>query len=156
MPVASTPTTRRTPLLGCRRDADDRDQLLRREPGHRGSALDRVPRDDPDFRPQRALPRRDVAGDVLRQALDEERLADHDLLDRLLEQLGEARHVHALLIGIEVDGAVDLGRDQLLRLAIAKADRLVHAFDADARQREPDVGRARLDVFGDEVARSRH
>ena len=70
-------------------------------------ALERVARRDPHLGPQRALALDDVRGDVLGELLDEERLADHDLLDRLLEQLGEARHVHALLRRVEIDGAVD-------------------------------------------------
>jgi hypothetical protein len=77
-----------------------------------------------------------VSGDVLGQVLDQERLADHDLLDRLLEQLREARHVDALLRGVEIDGAVDLRRDQLLGAAVADPDRLLDA--AHARTREPE------------------
>src|SRR5919199_483172 len=43
----------------------------------------------------------EVRCDVPREVLDEERLPDHDLLDRLREQLGEPRHVDALLRGAE-------------------------------------------------------
>jgi hypothetical protein len=73
-----------------------------------------------------------MRGDVLREFLDEERLADHDLVDRLLEQLREPGHVDALLRGVEVDSAVDLSGDQLLRVAPAEPDRLVHAGHAGA------------------------
>ena len=58
---------------------------------------------------QRLLALDDVRRDVLREHLDEEGLADDDLLDRLLEELREARHVHALLRGVEIDRALDLG-----------------------------------------------
>jgi len=52
---------------------------------------------DPYLRTSGGLPRDDVAGDVLGELLDEEGLADHHFVDRLLEQLGEARHMHTLL-----------------------------------------------------------
>ena len=64
---------------------------------------------------------------VLGEVLDEERVVGDHALDRLLEQLREARHVDALLRRIEVDGAVDRGRDQLLVGAPADAHRLLHA-----------------------------
>ena len=62
----------------------------------------------------RSLPLDDLAGDVRRQLLDEERLLEHDVLDHLLEELREAGHVDALLRRVEVDGALDVGGDQLL------------------------------------------
>ena len=77
-----------------------------------------------------------MAGDVLREVLDQQGFADHDLLDRLREELREAGHVHALALGREVDGAVDLGGDQLLVLAVADPDRLLDAADARAGERE--------------------
>ena len=48
--------------------------------------------------------------DVLGEHLDVERLGADDLLDRFLEELGEARHVDALLLVGEVDRALDLRR----------------------------------------------
>ena len=66
-------------------------------------------------------------GDVLGERLDEERLADHDLVDRLAEELREARHVHAFLARIEVDRARDLGGERLLVALVPDADRLLHA-----------------------------
>jgi len=80
------------------------------------------------------LPFHDVARDVLREILDEERVVVDDALDRLLEQLGEAGHVDALLRRIEVDGAVDRRGDQLLPGAAADPHRLLDAGDA-ARDR---------------------
>ena len=91
-------------------------------------------------RPQRALPLDDVRRDVLREHLDEKRLPDHDLLDRLLEQLGEARHVHALLGRVEVDRALDVGGDLLLDACVADPDRLARAHHARAREAEPHLG----------------
>ena len=80
-------------------DADQRRDLLRRQAGDRRLPLERVLRLDPHLGAQRVLPLDDVARDVLGERLDEERLADHDLVDRLAEQLREARHVDALLAG---------------------------------------------------------
>ena len=73
--------------------------------------------------------RRDVLGEIL----DEQRLSDHDLFDRFFEQLREARHVDALARGLEVDGALDLGSDQLLGVAVADPNRLLEAADTGAR-----------------------
>ena len=78
-----------------------------------------------------------MSRDVLGERLDEERLADHDLVDRLAEQLGEARHVHALLGRVEVDRAGDLGGERLLVPFVANPDRLLHA-----RSRRPGSSRA--------------
>src|SRR5439155_24212673 len=100
------------------REPDQRDHLLRGEAGDRCLALERVAREDLDLRPKRPLPLDDVRRDVLGQILDEQRLPDHDLLDGFREQLGEPRHVDALARRLEIDGAIDLGRDQLLGVAI--------------------------------------
>ena len=134
------------PLGGGRRQADQRDHLLRRQPRHRRFPLERIPRDDSHLGPQRALAAHDVRGDVLGQALDQQRLADHHLLDRLREELREARHVHALLARVEIDGAVDVRRDQLLAAAVADPDRFLHAADASAREPEGHLGRRGLEV----------
>ena len=63
-----------------------------------------------------------------------------DELDRLLEELGEARHVDALLVGREVDGAVDHRGHHRLGVAAADAHRLLDAGDAGAREGERDLG----------------
>ena len=86
------------------------------------------------------------ARDVLGERLDEERLADHDLVDRLAEDLGEARHVHALLGRVEVDRAGDLGGEGLLAPFVADPDRLLDAGDPGAGQADPHLGRRGLDV----------
>ena len=72
------------------RDADQRDELLRREAGHGRLPPARVARLDPHLGPQRRLARDDMARDVLRELLDEERFADHDLFDRLFEEFRKA------------------------------------------------------------------
>src|SRR5919198_3479357 len=125
-------------------DPDQRDHFLRRELRHGRAPLERITSRDVHLGAPRALPLDYVPRDVLRELLDEERLADHDLLDRLLEQLRKARHVDALLRRIEVDGAVDLRRDEPLDPTPPQPDRLVEAADAGARQPQPDVGNRRL------------
>ena len=52
----------------------------------------------------------------------------------------------ALLGRVEVDGAVDLGGDQLLAAAVADPDRLLDPAHARARQPEPHLGRPCLQV----------
>ena len=142
-----------------RRGGGDPDQLrdlLRRQVGDRRAALERVLRLDAHLGAERALPLDDVRGDVLGERLDEERLADHDRVDRLAEQLREPRHVDALLGGIEVDRARDLGGERLLVAVVADADRLLDAGHAGAGQPELDVGRRRLQVEGQVVPGARH
>ena len=129
-----------------RRDPDQADHLLRWQPRDRRRSLDRIARRDPDLGAQGLLALDDVRGDVLREDLDEERLADHDLLDRLLEELGEARHVDALLRGIEIDRGLDLGGDLLLAPAVADPDRLADAHYSGAGQAEPDLRERGLQV----------
>ena len=106
----------------------------------------RIPRRDSHLGADPSLTVDDVPRDVLRQLLDEEGLADHDLVDRLPEELGEAGHVHALLARVEVDEAVDLRGDELLGAAPAEADRLGHALDARPGQAEPHLGCRGLEI----------
>ena len=63
---------------------------------------------------QPALAVAHALGDVGRQRLRLEGLADHHLVDRLVHDLLEARHVRALLLGPEVDEAFELGVEELL------------------------------------------
>jgi hypothetical protein len=134
-PVRLHPDEPAGALFRGRREADQRDHLLGRKARHRRLPLERVARDDAHLGAERALALHDVGGDVLGEALDQQRLADHDQLDRSLEELREAGHVHALLAGVEVDGAVDVGGDQLLAPGVADPDGLLDA--ADPRAREP-------------------
>jgi hypothetical protein len=129
MPVASTPTTRRG-----------------REVGHRRPAAQRPACDDPDLGPQGLLALDDLGRDPVGQHLHEQPLAEHHVVDRLVEELGEPRHVRALLIASEIDGALELGGHQDLLCAPADPDRLVDARDACTREREPDRRRRRLEI----------
>ena len=133
-------------LAGGSGDPDQRDHLLRRELRHRRSPLVRVARGDPHLSEQRLLPVDDAPRHVLREVLDEERVVLHDALDRLLEELGETRHVDALLPRVEVDRAVDRRRDELLAAAAPDADGLLDARHADAREAERHFRRRRLQI----------
>ena len=117
-------------------DADEGRDLLRREPGDGCAARERVLRLDPNLGAQRVLTVDDVPGDVLGEGLHEERLADHDLVDRLAEQLGEPRHMDAFLRGVEVDGAGDFGGERLLVPLMANPDRFLDAGHPGPRQAE--------------------
>ena len=137
------------------RDPDQRDHLLRHEVGHGRPPPQRPARDDPHLGAQRALALDDLRGDPVGEHLDEEALAEHGLVDRLVEQLREARHVDALLAAREVDGAVDLGGHQDLLLAAADPDRLLHARDTGPRERDLHRRRGCLHVADErEVHRS--
>ena len=139
-------------LRGRRRDPDQLRDLLRRQARDGRAPLERVLRLDPHLGAQRLLPVHDVPRDVLRERLDQEGLADHDLVDRLAEELRKARHVDALLGRIEVDGARDLGRKRLLAALVLDADRLRDAGHARARQPELHLRRGRLEVVDEFVA----
>ncbi len=127
MPVASTPTTRRV---------ESSDAAAR--PISETSSCVR--------RPVTGV-RRSSGYCATIELLDQQSLLDHDLLDCLLEQFGEARHVNALLRRIEIDRAVDVGRDQLLALAVADPDRLADAADSGPRQSDPHVRRRGLKIL---------
>ena len=98
----------------------------------------------------------DVLRDVLCERLDVQGLGADDGVDRVLEELREARHVHALLGSIEVDRALDLGRHHGLATLVADAHCLRDAGDAGARERQPDVGRRGLEILGEQVGRFGH
>ena len=85
------------------------------------------------------------AADVV-ALLDDARLAEHGIADRLVEQLGKPRHVHALLLPREVDGALDVGGDLLLDAPVADPDRFARAHHACAREPEPYLGLRGLEV----------
>ena len=122
----------------------------------RRPALVRVARRDPHLGEQRVLPVDDPARDVLRQILDEERVVLDHALDRLLEELGEARHVDALAARVEVDRAVDRGGDELLAAAAPDPDRLLDAGHAHAREAERDFGGGGLEVGRRRAGRAGH
>jgi len=127
-------------------NSDQRRDLLGREAGHGCAARERVLSLDANLGTECLLTVDDVARDVLGQGLHQERLADHHLVDRLPEQLGEARHVDALLRGIEVDRAGDLRRKRLLVPLVPDPDRLLDAGHAGSGQAELDLRLRRLQV----------
>ena len=139
-----------------RRDPDQLRDLLCRQAGDRRLALERVLRLDPHLRAQCVLTLDDVARDVLCERLDEEGFADHDLVDRLAEQLGKARHVHAFLARLEIDGAGDLGGKGLLVPLVPDPDRLLHPGHPGPGQPELNLGHRGLQVAGPAVAHLRH
>ena len=98
----------RSPPRG--RDADQRDDLLRREPGHRRALLDRVARDDPHLGAAGALPLGDLRAMCSASSSTSSASPITTSSIASLEQLREARHVDALLRAVQVDGAVDLAR----------------------------------------------
>ena len=102
----------------------------RTTPGHGRRALDRVSRCDPDLGAQRLLAFSTMCARCALRAPRPGRTRRHDLLDRLLEELREARHVHALLRGVEVHRALDIGGDLLLVVAVPDPDRLAHSRNA--------------------------
>ena len=70
----------------------------------------------------------------------------HDLVDRLVDDLLEARHVDARLLRVEVHVALELGVVELLVAVDRDAEDLLDAGDADARKADARRGRAGLDV----------
>jgi signal transduction histidine kinase len=137
------------PAHSCNRgrcDPDQPDHLLRGQTRDRRRSLDRVPRRNPDLGAQSLLALDDVRSDVLGEHLDEERFPDHDLVDRLFEELREAGHVNALLCRIEVDGALDLGRDLLLASCVADPNRLLDARHARSGKADPHLRERGLEV----------
>ena len=132
--------------LGRGGEPDQRDELLRGQVGHRRPSFERVLGNDLDLGAQSPLALDDLRRDVGRQLLDQQRLLDHDLLDRLLEQLGETGHVDALLSRVEVDRAVDVRGDQLLILAVADPDRFSDTADPGTRQADPHVWKRGLEI----------
>ena len=102
---------------------------------------------DRDLGAQRALALADELGDALREVLRaERRLAEHDLADHLVDDLLEARHVRALLVGAEVDEALEPRPEELLGAVLADPDDLLDAGHADAREADRQRRRLRLDV----------
>src|SRR3712207_9230493 len=66
--------------------------------------------------------------------------------DRVVDRLLEARHVRALLVGTEVDRALQARPEELLPAVVREADDLLHARHAHAREREMYRGEAGLNV----------
>ena len=123
--------------LGADRRAVQRVQLLGLDAGDGRRLVLGEARLDGHLGAARVLAAAHELRDVLGERLDlERRLAEHDLADRLVDDLLEARHVRALLVGAEVDHALEAGREQLLGAVLAEPDHLLDAGDADAREAE--------------------
>ena len=135
----------RPPLRGDR-GAEQRVDLLGPLPGGRGGHRLRVARRDRDLGPQPALALAHPLGDVGGEDLGAEGLAQHDLVDRLADDLLEARHVDAGLPGIEVDEALELGVVEVLGAVGLDPDHLLDPGHADPREADLGRGDAGLDV----------
>ncbi len=101
---------------------------------------------DRDLGAHAALALAHALGDVRGERLRLEGLADHDVVDRLVHDLLEARHVDARLLRVEVDVALERSVVELLGAVRRDADDLLDAGDADARQAHPRRGHAGLHV----------
>jgi hypothetical protein len=110
----------------------------------------RVARRDRDLGAGALLAVAHALGDVGGERLGLERLAQDDLVDGLVHDLLEARHVRALLLRTEVDEAFELGVEELLAAVRADADHLLDAGHADAREAHFGLGTAGLDVACEE------
>src|SRR4051795_9082053 len=133
--------------LAGHRAAEQRVQLLGLDARQRRGLVLGVARLDRDLGAARVLALAHELGDVLRELLGAEgRLAQDDLADRVVDDLFEARHVRALLLGAEVDEAVQARVEELLAGVAAQADDLLHAGDTHARERDVDGRALRLDV----------
>ena len=133
--------------LGATARAVQRVELLGLDARHRRRLVLGEPGLDVDLGAARALALADELRDVLGQGLGlERRFAEHDLADRLVDDLLEARHVRALLVRAEVDDALEAGREQLLGAVLAQPDHLFDAGHADPREAQRERRRLRLDV----------
>ena len=97
-----------------------------------------------------------LLGDLAGELLGAQRLAEDDVVDRLVDDLLEARHVDARLLRVEVDEALELGEVEAAAALVAVAaggggdvDHLLDpahadAGEADRGRRAPglDVGRS--------------
>ena len=129
------------------RRAVQRVDLLRLDPRHRRRLVLRVARADGDLGAQRVLPAAHELGDVHRELFGPERcLAEDDLADRVVHRLLEARHVRALLVGPQVDEALELRGEQAIGTALVQPDDLLHARDAHAREADVERRRGSLDI----------
>ena len=137
------------------RVADQVVDLLGRQARHRRHPGDRELGPDGHLRAQRLLALDHPGGDVLGQVLDVQRLADHHLVDGLGDGLGEAGHVHALLGGVEVDIAVDIGVVDELGPGVGDPDHLLDAGHTGSGQCQRHLGRRGLEI-GCEAGRFRH
>jgi hypothetical protein len=101
----------------------------------------------------RAAPLGDVRGKRLRLECS---LAEDHLVDRLVDDLLEARHVRALLLRPQIDEALDFCVEQLLGPVRADADHFVDSGYPDAREAQLGRGAPRLDIAAERRASLDH
>src|SRR5262249_30244171 len=87
-------------------------------------------------------------GDMGGEDLGAEGLAEDDLVDRLGDDLLEARHVNARLARVEVDEALELGVVEVLAGIRLDADHLLDASHPDAGEADLRAGHPGLHVGG--------
>ena len=97
--------------LGHHGGAAQRVDLLGGQAGRGGRHGLRVAGGDRHLGAKAALLLADLLRDPRRELLGAEGLAQHDLVDRLVDDLLEARHVHPRLVRVEVHGALELGEE---------------------------------------------
>ena len=124
--------------------AEQRVDLLCLDARHGSGLVLGVARGNRHLGAQRILALAHELGDVLCERLRaKRRLAEHDLSDRLVDDLLEARHVRALLLGAEVDEALQAREEQL----VADSNDLLDTGDADAREPDRNTRHARLHIL---------
>ncbi len=132
--------------LGGDRGAEEDVDLLRAPAALGSGDRLRVVGGDGDLGPQPALALAHLLGDVGGQHLGLEGLAQHHLVDRLADDLLEAGHVDAGLLRVEVDEALELGVEEVLRPVGLDPDHLLDPGHPDPREADLGRGRGGLDV----------
>src|SRR5215218_7651305 len=136
--------------LGGDRRAVERVDLLGRDAGGGRRLVLGVARGDRDLGALALLAVADALGDVRGERLGLEGLAEDDLVDRLVDDLLEARHVRALLLRAEVDEALELGIEERAPPIRLDPDDLLDARHAYAREADAGAWTAGLDVASEE------
>src|SRR6185436_7298941 len=132
------------------RRAEHRVDLLRRHTGDGRRLVLRVARGDRHLGAAAVLAVADALGDVGGERLGLEGLAEDDLVDRFVDDLLEPRHVRALLLGPEIDVALELGIEERAPAVGVDADDLLDPRHADARQAHARAGSPGLHVEAEE------
>ena len=137
----------RSRLVGVR-DSDQRIGLLAALAADRRPAFETELGAQPHVGADRTLATHDLARDRFGEALDSCRLrvARKHVERRLFENLGEARHVHAGLVGGEVGDHRELGVVNLRASIDLKMHDAAYVRDARAIEREPNLRLFRLAI----------
>ncbi len=138
------------------RDPNERVGFLGALPAHRRPALEPEVGAHPYVGADRILRDDDLARDPLDDVFDPVRTiaAREHVERRRLEQLGKPRHVDPGFVRPQVGDHRELGVEGALHAAELQPHDVLHARNADAIEREPDVRRFFLTV-GEEVHRAR-